>query len=337
MNQHPTIGAEIVAPARQLHEEAPLIRLHHEWFNGSGYPDGVEALDIPLRRADPGRGRCLRGDDLLASVPQDAAQPRDAIGELRSTRGIQFDPEIVPILIGLDREHPRPPAGARRRAADHAARRTRATRAARTTAGIAATVEEPRDRPRTTPRRGQRSPPTMFLSAVVLALIVGSACRGRFPPPRRAATALAALLGVALALRLGGTCLIRPDSMPIPLGSAFILAYVLIFVWLWRNWTVPGLQIASVGIAAEHAGGGSQRRSDADLVAPPSAPRDSRPMRFPPIPFIAAADRAAGRLRGARRPLRRRDPDSRSRSSATSSASATSSSPSGSSGRSSIR
>ncbi len=48
MNQHPTIGAEIVAPASQLAAEAPLIKAHHEWFNGSGYPDGVEALDIPL-------------------------------------------------------------------------------------------------------------------------------------------------------------------------------------------------------------------------------------------------------------------------------------------------
>ena len=48
MNQHPSIGAEIVAPASQLKTEAPLIRAHHEWFNGSGYPDGIEALDIPL-------------------------------------------------------------------------------------------------------------------------------------------------------------------------------------------------------------------------------------------------------------------------------------------------
>ncbi|MDQ3881130.1 MAG: HD domain-containing protein, partial [Chloroflexota bacterium] len=34
MNQHPVIGAEIVAPTRQLASEAPLIRAHHEWFNG---------------------------------------------------------------------------------------------------------------------------------------------------------------------------------------------------------------------------------------------------------------------------------------------------------------
>jgi putative nucleotidyltransferase with HDIG domain len=48
MNQHPTIGAEIVAPANQLAPEAPLIRAHHEWINGSGYPDGLEYADIPL-------------------------------------------------------------------------------------------------------------------------------------------------------------------------------------------------------------------------------------------------------------------------------------------------
>ena len=48
MNRHPVIGQDIVLQASQLKGEAPLIRAHHEWFNGSGYPDGIEALDIPL-------------------------------------------------------------------------------------------------------------------------------------------------------------------------------------------------------------------------------------------------------------------------------------------------
>ena len=104
MNQHPTIGAEIVAPARQLQNEAPLIRTHHEWFNGSGYPDGVEALDIPLG------ARILTIADAYEAMT--SARPyrktplshEIAIGELRKYSGIQFDPEIVPILIGLDRE-----------------------------------------------------------------------------------------------------------------------------------------------------------------------------------------------------------------------------------------
>jgi putative nucleotidyltransferase with HDIG domain len=104
MNQHPTIGFEIVSPARQLSAEAPLILTHHEWFNGSGYPAGVEALDIPL-------GARILG---VADAYEAMTSPRPyrltpltheiAIGELKKYSGIQFDPEIVPVLIGLDRE-----------------------------------------------------------------------------------------------------------------------------------------------------------------------------------------------------------------------------------------
>ena len=89
----------------------------------------------------------------------------------------------------------------------------------------------------------------MFLSAVILALIVGALAGGGFPRLAELRLRWLPLLGIALALRLGGLVL-RPDSTPVPVGWAFVLAYVFIFVWLWRNWTVPGLQIASVGIAA---------------------------------------------------------------------------------------
>jgi putative nucleotidyltransferase with HDIG domain len=103
MNQHPSIGAEIVAPATQLHDEAPLIRAHHEWFNGSGYPDGIEALDIPLG------ARILTIADAYEAMTSSrpyrkvALSHEIAVGELQKFSGIQFDPDIVPILVGLDR------------------------------------------------------------------------------------------------------------------------------------------------------------------------------------------------------------------------------------------
>jgi putative nucleotidyltransferase with HDIG domain len=103
MNQHPTIGAEIVAPARQLSEEAPLIRWHHEWINGSGYPDGKEALDIPLG------ARILTIADAYEAMTSSRPYRKipltheQAVGELEKFAGIQFDLEIVPILVGLDR------------------------------------------------------------------------------------------------------------------------------------------------------------------------------------------------------------------------------------------
>ncbi len=103
MNQHPTIGAEIVAPASQLSREAPLIKAHHEWFNGSGYPDGTEALDIPLG------SRILTIADAYEAMTSSRPYRKipltheQAVDQLEKFTGIQFDPEIVPVLIGLDR------------------------------------------------------------------------------------------------------------------------------------------------------------------------------------------------------------------------------------------
>jgi putative nucleotidyltransferase with HDIG domain len=104
MNQHPTIGAEIVAPARQLAPEAPLIKAHHEWINGSGYPDGLEALDIPLG------ARIMTIADAYEAMT--SSRPyrtsplthEQAVAELEKYAGIQFDADIVPVLVGLDRE-----------------------------------------------------------------------------------------------------------------------------------------------------------------------------------------------------------------------------------------
>lgn len=103
MNQHPTIGAEIVAPARSLAPEAPLIRAHHEWVNGSGYPDGLEYADIPLG------ARIMTIADAYEAMTSSrpyrliALTHEQAVAELEKFSGLQFDPEIVPVLLGLDR------------------------------------------------------------------------------------------------------------------------------------------------------------------------------------------------------------------------------------------
>ena len=103
MNQHPTIGAEIVAPASQLAPEAPLIRAHHEWINGSGYPDGLVYADIPLGArimtiADAYEAMTSSRPYRLTPLTHEMA-----IAELEKYSGLQFDPEIVPVLVGLDR------------------------------------------------------------------------------------------------------------------------------------------------------------------------------------------------------------------------------------------
>lgn len=48
MRRHPVIGAQIVAPFEFFARAAPVIRHHHERWDGSGYPDGLAAHAIPL-------------------------------------------------------------------------------------------------------------------------------------------------------------------------------------------------------------------------------------------------------------------------------------------------
>ena len=48
MQQHPVIGESICKPLKSLRQVLPIIRHHHEHWNGSGYPDGLAGEDIPL-------------------------------------------------------------------------------------------------------------------------------------------------------------------------------------------------------------------------------------------------------------------------------------------------
>ena len=47
MNAHPVLGAQIIGPVTKLAPELPIIRHHHEWYNGSGYPDRLIGDEIP--------------------------------------------------------------------------------------------------------------------------------------------------------------------------------------------------------------------------------------------------------------------------------------------------
>jgi MFS family permease len=89
----------------------------------------------------------------------------------------------------------------------------------------------------------------MFLSTIVLALVVGALAGGGLPRLADLRLRWVWILGLALALRFGAGLVRQGDiGVELPLGAAFVAAYGLIFVWLWGNWRVPGLQIAAVGI-----------------------------------------------------------------------------------------
>ena len=97
----PTVNFVISLSRIRLWESvAPSILHHHEWFDGSGYPDGLEREAIPLeariisvadafdamvRPSDEGGGMSLEG----------------ALSEIRNGAGTQFDPDVVSAFARL--------------------------------------------------------------------------------------------------------------------------------------------------------------------------------------------------------------------------------------------
>jgi putative nucleotidyltransferase with HDIG domain len=99
MNAHPVLGAQIIQPVMQLSRELPIIRHHHEWYNGSGYPDRLIGDEIPLL------ARILHVADAFEAMT--AQRPyrmtpltsEQALGELRKFAGVQFDPKVVDAFV----------------------------------------------------------------------------------------------------------------------------------------------------------------------------------------------------------------------------------------------
>jgi putative nucleotidyltransferase with HDIG domain len=99
MNAHPVLGAEIIAPVKKLAPELPIIRHHHEWFNGSGYPDRLIGDEIPrlariLHVADAFEAMTAKRPYRMTPLTNE-----QALAELRKFAGIQFDPVMVDAFV----------------------------------------------------------------------------------------------------------------------------------------------------------------------------------------------------------------------------------------------
>lgn len=94
VRQHTVIGERILRVAPALSDLAPLVRASHERFDGEGYPDGLRGEEIPLG------GRIVAVCDAYHAMVHRAAHhearsPQEALRELRSGAGTQFDPRVV--------------------------------------------------------------------------------------------------------------------------------------------------------------------------------------------------------------------------------------------------
>jgi len=96
---HPVKGAEMLEPLEFLRPALPVVRHHHERYDGTGYPDGLEKEKIPIM------ARILACADAFDAMTSERPYRRrrlsigEAIVEIKNNFGSQFDPNIARLFI----------------------------------------------------------------------------------------------------------------------------------------------------------------------------------------------------------------------------------------------
>jgi diguanylate cyclase (GGDEF)-like protein/putative nucleotidyltransferase with HDIG domain len=107
MKTHTELGAKILEPLEAMNKIRLMVRHHHEFYDGTGYPDRLEGEQIPHG------ARLIAIADAYDTITsartyKKARTPEDAFGELERCASNQFDPELVRVFIRTMRRAPRP-------------------------------------------------------------------------------------------------------------------------------------------------------------------------------------------------------------------------------------
>ncbi len=98
MAKHPEVGARIIGRVKGLEGAAEVIRHHHEWWSGKGYPDNLAGEDIPIGARIVGLADAY--EELTSKrTYSDGMLHEQAVEILRKASGVQFDPQIVKIFL----------------------------------------------------------------------------------------------------------------------------------------------------------------------------------------------------------------------------------------------
>lgn len=100
IRKHPAQGADILMPLKGLRDIIPIMKHHHERYDGTGYPDGLAGDDIPLG------ARILALADVYDAMESDRPYRKGltreaAVEELKKGAGTQFDPELVKLFVDI--------------------------------------------------------------------------------------------------------------------------------------------------------------------------------------------------------------------------------------------
>jgi putative nucleotidyltransferase with HDIG domain len=121
IKEHSEEGARIVGKLGRLHDAVPIIRHHHERWDGTGYPAALSGEEIPLEASIVGLADAW--DAMTTARPYHRALTlEEAMREIRQGRGTQFAPAVVDAFLAVMRTQP----GALRDSKDDAERHLRA-------------------------------------------------------------------------------------------------------------------------------------------------------------------------------------------------------------------
>ena len=100
LRAHALHAQEVLSGMLWLAPAEGMIRHHHEWWNGEGYPEGLARKEIPLGARIIGAAEAF--DVLISDVPwRDRLTATLALEEMRRCRGSQFDPTVVDTLADV--------------------------------------------------------------------------------------------------------------------------------------------------------------------------------------------------------------------------------------------
>ena len=94
--EHPAGGEALISQIPNLSRVAHIVRLHHEYWNGEGFPDSISGDSIPIE------ARVLAVTDAFDWLTRFGHQnPRDALSSIKTQSGRMFDPEITDVFYNF--------------------------------------------------------------------------------------------------------------------------------------------------------------------------------------------------------------------------------------------
>lgn len=100
IKKHPLIGADLINSLSILQDEAIIIKHHHENYDGTGYPEGLDRNKIPLGSRILAVSEAYSTMTSLQPYKKKVSQAQ-ALEEIKASKGFQFDPKIVETLVSV--------------------------------------------------------------------------------------------------------------------------------------------------------------------------------------------------------------------------------------------